>query len=463
MKQITMGDPRITVPLWEHQKEMIEFARGQFKQRGYCWWLAGCSTGKTLAAYALAAEHNKTLVVTLKNVIPQAWKNDISMTEGLDVMLLTGGSTVQKTQEIENFITGLYYNPRVVVTNYEAAAKMHIDDWDFDLVVFDESHKLMSHNSKQSKALALACKNIPHKLLMTGTGWEDRPTNVFGQVRMFDPIKGSSGTVHSKILGRWSDFFEEYVTYYQRDNIKIPTGYKNQSRLSSIIAPFTLYLDSEKVLTLPSYLDITRYAEFTPELLRVYNELQDELIAEYNDDIMIADNTLVAATRLHQLASGYYKGIKGSYYIASPKVDETLRILDEIGGKPTVVYTSFESDVHELTGRLLDAGYDVKLLTGSLQQHVEFQEGDGDVLVANIAAGSVGVELTRARYAIFYSTGYSRTNYIQARGRIRRAKSSKPITYFHVLLRGSIDEEIMKAIKNKGKVSDFLLEGIRVR
>lgn len=459
----------IIVPLWKHQEQLVQFALDQFKQRGYCWWLSGCATGKTLATYALATHFTKTLVVTLKNVIPQAWTNDLSMTAGFDTLLLTKGTVKDKVQQIEDAVyhTNDYLDPDplVVVTNYEAAALMaaYIPDWGFDLVVFDESHKLKTHSSKQSKALALACKDIPNKLCMTGTGWEDRPTDVFGQVRMFDPVKGARGTVHSKLLGRWSDFFEEYVKYYQRDNIKIPTGYKNQDKLSSLVEPFTIYLDSEKVLTLPPYLDIDRYAEFTPELRRVYNELEDELIAEYNDDILVADNTLVVATRLHQLASGYYKGLKGNYYIASPKVDVTLDILDEIGGKPTVVYTSFESDVHELSSRLCDANYSVKLLTGSVQQHVDFQNGDGDVLIANIAAGNAGIELTRARYAIYYSMGYSRTNYIQSRARIRRPTSKLPITYYHIILRQSIDEDILKAMKAKGKFSDALLEGIKHR
>lgn len=187
------------------------------------------------------------------------------------------------------------------------------------------------------------------------------------------------------------------------------------------------------------------------------------MIATYRGDHMIADNVLVQATRLHQLTGGYYNGQKVKEYIATPKIDAVVDLLDEIGKHPTVIFTAFETDVAALEETLRDKGYEVLKLVGGTYQHEEFQNGKGDVILVNLAAGNAGIELTRARYAIYYSIGTSRTNYTQSRWRVRRPSSSlqHPITYYHLVLPQSMDTLLRDAMKAKGRVSDALIAGLK--
>lgn len=445
---------------------MTDFVLKELNELGYAWEIAGCATGKTLTAYNIANEigANKTLVLTKKTVIDQAWGNTArDRTSGFNYLPLTEGSSKDKAALLSRFKG----KNQVVVVNYETAAiiseelKLH----NFDLVVADESHKLKSHNSKQSQRLGLALNDVPYHIAMTGTAWDDRPTDVYGQVRWTAGSYKRGKTVGSKLLGAWTNFFEEYVVYRNIGNIKIPIRYKNLDGLREIIDPFTMYLNTEEVLDLPPEVDIEREVAWTPELRRVYRELEKDMITEYKEGTLVADNALVHALRLHQLTGGYFSGEDTVEYVATPKIDATIDILDEIGGLPTVVFTNFRSDVDALKPALEAQGHVVKLLVGGMYQHEEFQNGEGNVILVNLSAGNAGIELTRARYAIYYSIGTSRTNYRQSRYRVRRPGSdvSLPITYYHLIMPNSIDGELRSAMLGKGKVSDHLLDGLRNR
>ena len=78
-------------------------------------------------------------------------------------------------------------------------------------------------------------------------------------------------------------------------------------------------------------------------------------------------------------------------------------------------------------------------------------------MVVQIATGGVGITLTAANVAIFYSTDYSNTNYEQAKARIDRIGQTKKVTIIHIAAKNTIDEVISKALISKQKVSEALL------
>lgn len=446
---------------------MTQFALKELEETGYAWWVAGCATGKTLTSYNLINEvgAKRTLVLTKKTIIEQAWGGNAQrFTEGFNYLPLIKGSSKDKADLL---IANRRTPNLVTVVNYETAALMAdiLKGMKFDMVVADESHKLKTHNSKQSQTLALALNDIPLHVAMTGTPFDDRPTDVYGQVRWFGGAYKRGNSVGSKVLGSWTSFYDEYVVYRQIDNIKIPIRYKNQEQLRGILSPFTMYLNSEEVLTLPPEMDIIREVAWTPELKRVYRDMERDMLAVTKQGTMIADNTLTQGLRLHQLTGGYASTDQGGQFIATPKIDAVLDILDEIGGLPTVVFTVFGTDVEALKPALEQAGHKVKLLIGGTYEHEEFQRGDGDVILVNLSAGNAGIELTRARYGIYYSVGNSRTDYRQSRYRIRRPDSDVklPVTYYHLQLPNSVDVDLHKAMNSKGKVANYLIEGLENR
>lgn len=452
---------------------MKTFAETQFNDTGYANWICGCATGKTLAALSVAKAHDKVLIVTVKPAIHMAWLKDINArTNGFDVCAPTTGTVKEREQVIRHFLAGANRGTKLVITNYEAAAKMNLATMKFDLVISDEVHKLKSHNSKNSIAIAKMAMDVPYKLGMTGTSWNDRPTDIYGQFRFYKAnweYSGRQKFLISEHFGNWYRFFEKYVVYYTFEKIKIPTGYRNLDMMAGIVDPHTFYIKTEDAVDIPPEQHIEYTVPMTAEMRRAYSEMEDEMIATFGEQLMVADTQLACAMRLHQLTSGVWTDTEERelYELkqGSPKVSTVVDIIDSIGTAPVVVFTRFKSDVRLLKS-VLDSNHITNLrLVGGIDESVRWDKGEAQVLIVNMGAGSTGVNLQRARHAIYMSTGYSATDYEQSLWRIRRPQEDviSPVVYHHVLVEGSIDIEIHETLQLKKRRSDNMLESLTNR
>jgi SNF2 family DNA or RNA helicase len=78
-----------------------------------------------------------------------------------------------------------------------------------------------------------------------------------------------------------------------------------------------------------------------------------------------------------------------------------------------------------------------------------------------IESGGVGVDLTRARYALYYSLGFSLGSYEQSLARIHRPGQTRPVEYIHLLAEGTIDEKIMTALALRADVVNTVLKQMK--
>ena len=74
-----------------------------------------------------------------------------------------------------------------------------------------------------------------------------------------------------------------------------------------------------------------------------------------------------------------------------------------------------------------------------------------------------GQDLTRARYCAYYSTGFSLKDYLQSRARIHRPGQTRPVVYYHLTVRDSIDETVMRAIQNRWDLVESVLKETKHR
>ncbi len=481
--------------LWSHQVAMKDYALKCFGEYGYVLWIAGMAVGKTLTTLAVREEIEAklTLILTTKAALEGTWPSEVMKhTEGVDVLALTEYMTVKnKRRKVTVSDKGRLMleacrnasKPLVVCLNYDSARGLgaEIAACKFNLVVADECHKLKNPTSKTLKVLAKACLDVPAKIGMTGTAFNDKPIDVFGQVAFLSP-DFYRGNVMSTVLGRYGDFFDAYVNYYVKNNIKIPVKqpnrvptYKNIDNLQQLLNTFTYYVDTEKVLDLPPTMYLRRTVEPTKKFLEAYKSMRDDMVVQLGDKMASADNILTLALRLAQMAGGYatpyHIDAKGDYVSTGELIEMPdgnskllglLDIMDELGGEPVVIFTRFTSDLNRIKSTLEGLEYEVLELSGRIHQHVEFQAGKGQVLVANMSAGSAGITLTRSRIVVDYSLGYSRSDYDQSRYRVRRPDSdkTKPVVYYQLVVAGTIDELILDGLQAKGDMSDILRLGL---
>ena len=69
----------------------------------------------------------------------------------------------------------------------------------------------------------------------------------------------------------------------------------------------------------------------------------------------------------------------------------------------------------------------------------------------------MGLDLTLARYAIYYSLGFSLGDYSQSMARLHRPGQTHPVEYIHILASGTVDEIVMEALAKREAVVDHIL------
>ena len=80
------------------------------------------------------------------------------------------------------------------------------------------------------------------------------------------------------------------------------------------------------------------------------------------------------------------------------------------------------------------------------------------IFVAQIQTAGLGITLTAADTALFYSYDYSYANYEQAKARVHRIGQKHSVSYLHLVVRDSVDEEVLAALSHKKNVADTVVD-----
>ena len=82
-----------------------------------------------------------------------------------------------------------------------------------------------------------------------------------------------------------------------------------------------------------------------------------------------------------------------------------------------------------------------------------------DVVIAQIQAGGLGIDLSLASTAIYYSSTLSLGEYEQSKARLHRPGQKNKVTYIHLVTENTIDEGIYCAFDLRRDVIEAILTG----
>ena len=167
--------------------------------------------------------------------------------------------------------------------------------------------------------------------------------------------------------------------------------------------------------------------------------------------------------RLQQIANGVVKTDDG----IQRRVDDAKRklladTLEDIGkDEPVVVFCRYHLDLDAVHEACVAVGFESRELSGRQDDLALWQKGAGQVLAVQISAGGVGVDLTRARFSIYYSLGFSLGDYEQSEKRVHRPGQTRPVEYIHLVARNTVDVKIMRALARRAAIVESILAEIK--
>ena len=224
-------------------------------------------------------------------------------------------------------------------------------------------------------------------------------------------------------------------------------------------------------LDLPETVDVIRQVDLEPAALRVYRQLVKESYAELSGGKEItAPNILARLLRLSQLTGGFLGNDDTSAVkqVSAAKLAALEDILDgaTAEGKKLVIIARFIPEIRAICKLLDKRGLRFSCITGEVkdrdEQVSQFQNNPAVMaFVGQIATAGLGITLTAASTMVFYSLDYSMSNFEQAKARIHRVGQRHPCTYVYLTARGTVDEKVLAALKDKADLAKTLVDDYR--
>jgi SNF2 family DNA or RNA helicase len=455
--------PNVRTRPWKHQGEAVRFAMRRIWKAGAVMLAMGMGTGKTLVALILLAltAARRVLIVCPLRVVP-VWQKQIAMHLADEMVVValddSVGSVAKKQVRAAEAmqIAAVRNLPFVAVINYDSLWREPFASWAlkqvWHLVVMDESHRIKAPGGKASKFLARLRPHTLRRILMTGTPMPHSPGDIYAQFRAGD----------STVFGNSNAAFRQRYCVMGGFQNKQVVKWVNQDEMNVLIRTITFRVGKE-VLDLPPEMHVTEECSLSPAGARIYRAMEEDFVARVADGTVTAANALVKLLRLQQITGGWLKTDQGSLERVDAAKEKLLAdVLEDIGAdEPVVVFCRFRADLDTVHAACAGLGYRSMELSGRIDQLPIWQEGEGQVLATQISAGGVGVDLTRARYSIYYSQSFSLGEYDQSLSRVHRPGQTRPVEHIHLVARGTIDSKIMRALEERAEVIDAILAEIK--
>jgi len=444
---------------WEHQLQAYHYLANKDSVLLYM----GMGTGKSKVTIDTIMNNDdmKRILIVCPNSVVDVWREEFekhTVSDGYQIEDNKKGTVAQRTKRaLKNYklaeqrgLKGIY------VCNYEIVFRKHfkafMDEAKIDTIICDESHRIKSHKSATSKAMYKYSKlpTINKKICLTGTPMPNSPLDIFGQMRF----------LNENVFGRyWTKFQRQYAVMGGYGGYEVK-GYQNQDELQHKMYGLT-YRAGSDVLDLPDVTHVKRYAELSGETLKAYKQMERDLIVQVEKGELVANNALSKLLRLQQIASGYMPTENEGELVTlgNEKLDvfkETIQDIDK--DEPLIVFCRFRYDIEKVKRVLSLEGRTVAELSGNENKLREWKNGEYNSIVVQVQAGGVGVDLTRAKYCIYYSLGFSLGDYEQSLARIHRPGQESNVTYIHVIAKNTVDEKIYKALDSKKKIVEDVLD-----
>ena len=470
--------PDLPMPIravpYRHQREAFLFACGMFgilpdktemESRGVAL-LMEMGTGKTLTTIAIAGalegtgKIRRVLVVAPLSILG-VWETEFQQFAAFPyaVAVLTGPGS--RKRDTLRHMTGAAL--QVAVVNYESAWRMEkdLDAWRPDLIVADEGHKIKTHNITASKAMHRLGARAKYRLLLTGTVITNKAIDVFSQYKFLNP--GIFGQSFYAFRSRYFDM----VGYGNHTPVLKKSM---EAELTEKMHRIAFRATKAECLDLPEATDILRPVELEPAALRIYRGLVRHSYAELSHGEVTATNILTRLLRLSQLTGGFVGNDESAAVeqVSMAKLTALEDILDSVisEGKKLVIIARFLPEIGAICRLLEKRGIRYSCITGGVKdrsaQVERFQHDPGVMaFVGQIATAGLGITLTAASTMVFYSLDYSMSNFEQTKARIHRVGQRMPCTYLYLVARGTVDEKVLKALKEKADLARLLVDDYR--
>ncbi len=332
----------------------------------------------------------------------------------------------------------------------------------FSVIIFDESTVIKNIHSLAYRSCNQLAKDCDTVYSLTGYPFGRDPIDLWAQFNVVD-----KGETLGRTLGFFREVFMENVSNYWTDYKYELNSPAKKKKLHQRLKNRSIYYNEKECGSLPKKVYIKKRVKFPTDAHSYYAEILEQM-RMYAGDIKKVKGCFV---RMRQVTSGYItyedKRQKLQFkFPENPKMEALEKILEEIPPSSKAII------VHEFiyTGKII-----CELLKEMKIGHVWLYGGTKDkiktinafkknkkkkIMVMNHKSGAFGLNLQVANYVILFESPVSPIVRKQVEKRAHRTGSKKKRVFFiDILLRNSVDDSIVKFLKEGKNLYKELIRG----
>lgn len=441
------------------------------RERVALW--AGMGMGKTTSAMTAVsllqtAEPGPALVLAPKRVAVSTWPNEGKKWDHLNYMRITPviGDASKRMHALfgrpSDIYTMNYENLPWLLETLAKAGK----GWPFKTVVADEATKLkgfrLQQGGKRAQALGkVAFSKVKRFVELTGTPSPNGLVDLWGQAWFLD---------RGQRLGRTFGAFKD--RWFRSINMdagftKLEPREFAQEQITAALEDLCFALDPKDYFDLKDPLVVPVKVQLPANVRALYNELEEEMWAQFEEIEIEAVNSGALTNKCLQLASGaIYTDAKGNWKpVHDEKLDALESIVEEAAGMPILVAYHFKSD----RARILKRFPKARILDSNPATIDEWNAGKIPMLLFHPASAGHGLNLQDGGCIIvFFSHWWDLEQYLQAVERIgpvRQMQSGhdRLVYVYHIVAEDTVDELVCDRRITKRSVQDTLMEARKWR
>lgn len=392
----------------------------------------------------------KVLVIAPLRVAKNTWTDEIKKWEHLSTLtysLIVGNENER--------LSALNEKADIYIINRENV------DWlvnksgykfDFDMVVIDELSSFKNHQSKRFKSLMKVRPFVKRIVGLTGTPSSNGLMDLFAEFKILDMGK------------RLGYFIGQYRnTYFKPDKMNGPIVYSYkplpnaENAIYEKISDITVSMKANEYLKMPELLTSNYVVELSHSEKNQYDEMKKSLVLEITDGEITASNAASLSNKLCQLSNGaIYDDEQNIVEIHDRKLEALEDIIESMNGKPLLIAYWYRHDLERIKSR-----FSVREIKTS-EDISDWNDGKIPVALIHPASAGHGLNLQNGGSTlVWFGLTWSLELYQQTNARLYRQGQKNTVVIQHIITKGTIDEQILKALQKKNKTQADLIDAVR--
>lgn len=382
-------------------------------------------------------------------------------------MALWGASKSKEAQERLDSVFAVDDKLHILIMNTEALqypdSKAHVFAMRFVLahnamVVVDESTMIKNPKANRTKVVTKVGFHAKYRRILTGSPVTRSPLDLYSQCAFLGyELLGYSSYFAFQM--RYAIMVKRKAAGGQREFNQV-VGYRHIDELTEKLKKFSFRVTKDECLDLPEKVYAFREVELTEEQDRAYKQMKKFALSMMPDGSMVSTTTvLTQLLRLHQIVCGHIKTDDGEVRaLPSNRIEALMDCVEETSGK-VIIWSNFTQDLEDIYAELskkYGGGCAAKYYgetSGEDRQRIvdKFQDPNSELrfFIGQARTGGYGLTLTEASTVIYFSNSFDLEKRLQSEDRAHRIGQTKSVTYVDIVARGTIDEHIVEALRNK--------------